>query len=92
MKRGVAVLLVLFCAVPVAAFDGGKVSGTCEECPPGAGCVVRYGGCGETTCDASCVAGKWTTSGKCFTYAIHCPQDYEFTPAEIPSASKGASK
>jgi len=84
MKKLLVLAILL---LPVVAVAEGLVSGTCEQCPPGAGCVVRYGRCGETTCDAWCIEGRWFTSGKCMTLAILCQGGIEFTPAPLPPAS-----
>lgn len=79
------ILLILCCAVPVFAFDGDKVSGTCEQCPYNAGCSVSFpaaDGCNTMTCDAWCENGKWKTNGQCRATLLNCWKAYEFTPGE----------
>jgi hypothetical protein len=58
-------LAILFLLVAVSAFGEGITSGTCEQCPPGAGCTVRVpagDGCNHTTYEAWCKDGKWERS------------------------------
>jgi hypothetical protein len=78
------IFCILFLVLPVVAFSsgGGRVSGTCEECPPGAHCSVSFwDGCNTTSCGAWCVGGKWYHSDVCMSTLVYCSQEIEFTPA-----------
>jgi len=82
MKKLLVLAILL---LPVVAVAEGLVSGTCEQCPKGAGCTVRIpADCGNySTAEAWCKDGQWFRGEAYSTTLAACirePKYYSLTP------------
>jgi len=84
MKKLLVLAILL---LPVVAVAEGLVSGTCEQCPKGAGCTVRMpsgDGCNTSTYAAWCEKGQWFHGDGFVTTLLACrpadPPGYSFIP------------